>query len=429
MRGLYIHIPFCVKKCSYCDFYSLPGRMDSMEAYVQALLREAAHYREMSFETLYIGGGTPSLLGAKHLKTLIEGLKKTFNIKCHCEESRGNRDDVAISGGGTPTSCHCEERNDAAISGGGTDEVVLTEATIEMNPESATKEFLEAAKETGFNRLSIGVQSLADDELRSVGRIHTAEQALAAISLAKKVGFEAVSADLIIGLPGQTWTSLRNSMDALIKLGVRHISAYCLSLEEGTVLRDKPPDDLPDDEMQAKLYEETRKFLNIHGFLHYEISNFASKGYECRHNLNYWRGGEYLGLGAAAASHLGGMRWRNRADLDAYIQSPTGQIEEIETLGIEDKAAEEAMLRLRLVEEGIDIVELADRYEWDSIEGLVRRLEEMAGEGLLVREGIERTGYVRPDKIETQYAIGVRYKLAPESILTSNRIFERVISK
>ena len=376
MQGLYIHIPVCVKKCSYCDFYSLPGRLDMIGNYVQAVLQEAEHYKGMSFYTLFIGGGTPSLLGAKYLRMLMEGLDKTLRLPRRSAPRNGDE----------------------------------YEATIEVNPESATEEFLKAAKETGFNRVSIGVQSLADDELRSVGRIHTAGQAVEAIRQAKKAGFEAISADLIIGLPGQTWTSLRNSLKTLVEMEVGHISAYCLSLEEGTILGNKPPENLPDDEMQANLYEETRKFLKSCGYAHYEISNFARRGCECMHNINYWRGGEYLGLGTAAASHIEGRRWRNRADLDSYIQSPTTQIEEIEVLGIEEKAAEEAMLRLRLLEEGVDIVELADRYEWDSIKGIVERLEEMAREGLLVKWG-------------------TRYRLSEDKVLTSNRIFERVISK
>jgi oxygen-independent coproporphyrinogen III oxidase len=402
-RGLYIHIPFCVTKCSYCDFYSLTARLDLLEPYVQAVIQEARLDKNVilseakylvsgdkrldssldlhpvqndntPFQTLYIGGGTPSLLGAKHLRTLMDGLDKTLRLPCHS----------AL-------------RNEV-------------EATIEVNPESATPEFLIAAKESGFNRVSFGVQSLSDDELRSVGRIHTAEQAIEAVILAKKIGFEAISADLIIGLPGQTWPSLQKSLNTLIKLGVQHLSVYCLTLEEGTLLKNNPPADLPSDDMQAKLFEETRNFLKICGYAHYEISNFALRGYECRHNLNYWHGGEYLGLGTAAASHLNGIRFRNRADLDAYIKNPTTQIEEIETLDIEEKAAEEAMLRLRLIEEGIDIIELAERFGEESIEGIVQRLEGMAQEGLLIKEGM-------------------RYRLAPERILTSNPIFARVITK
>ena len=207
--------------------------------------------------------------------------------------------------------------------------VPLIESTIELNPESATPEFLQTVKNLGFTRLSFGVQSLNDNELKSVGRIHTAKQAVAAIKLAQNLKFPAISADLIIGLPGQTDKSLRKSLDTLISLGIQHLSVYCLSLEAGTPLANNPHPDLPSDDMQAQLFEETRSFLQSRGFAHYEISNFALPGYECLHNLNYWRGGEYLGLGPAAASHLHGKRFKNRPNLDAYLQNPTGQVEDI----------------------------------------------------------------------------------------------------
>ncbi|MDD5287606.1 MAG: radical SAM family heme chaperone HemW [Dehalococcoidales bacterium] len=463
MRGLYIHVPFCVKKCSYCDFYSLPARLDSVESYVQAVIQEARKYvlplpenhyshsskgwnpdvREIGldghglqkcrpelgegsprllssvgdsssrfvgtqkdnalFQTLYIGGGTPSLLGAKHLKELMDGLKKTLNLcsNRHCESTRV---DKAISGTrGSPTPGlprHSAPRN-------GTPEFM--EATIEVNPESATDEFLTAAKEAGFNRVSFGVQSLSDDELRSVGRIHTAAQAISAIKLAQKLDYKAISADLIIGLPGQTWSTLRKSLEKLVGLGIQHLSVYCLALEEGTPLAENPPFDLPSDDAQVELFEKARLLLKTLGYSHYEISNFALKGYECLHNLNYWRGGEYLGLGAAAASHLNGKRFKNKANLDAYLENPGGQTEYTEELKNEDKAAEEAMLRLRLLEEGLDTVELSDKFGSDNVKGIISRLDNMVQDGLLIRE--HKT-----------------YRLTPSRVMTSNPIFARVIA-
>jgi oxygen-independent coproporphyrinogen-3 oxidase len=435
MQGLYVHIPFCVKKCGYCDFYSLPSRLDSIEAYVQAIIKEAIFYRndilspvaaEMNvahgdssgtaylhkdnnlFQTLYIGGGTPSLLGAKYLKILIDGLENTLNLRInntnrHCEESRLYQDDATISGGKIPISPGLlrSTRNDA---------LGLVETTIEVNPESATSGFLKAAQDCGINRVSFGVQSLSDDELKSVGRIHTAAQAIEAIKLAGKIDFKSISADLIIGLPGQTWFTLQRSLEKLISLGIEHLSVYCLSLEEGTPLAKSPPDNLPSDDMQAKLYEDTRSFLAAAGFIHYEISNFALKGCECQHNLNYWRGGEYVGLGTAAASHLNGKRFRNKANLDAYLENPTGQIEYDEILSLKDKAAEEAMLRLRLVNEGLDIVELSKKYGDKNVAKLRKRLDSMAHEGSLISEGS-------------------RYRLASSRILTSNQIFARVLKE
>ena len=254
MKGLYIHIPFCVKKCSYCDFYSLPAPLHARESYVNAVLHESETYAGMSFQTMYLGGGTPSLLGGKLVTDLIYSISKSMNL------------------------------------------ADMVESTIEVNPESTTSGFLEAIKAAGINRVSIGVQSLDDSELKAAGRIHTAAQALETVILAKRRGFKAVSADLIIGLPGQTWLTLSRSLDTLVHSGIEHLSLYCLSLEEGTPLAKSPPDDLPSDDMQAELFQYASSFLEKRHYVHYEISNFALKGYECRHNLNYWRGGEYLGL-------------------------------------------------------------------------------------------------------------------------------------
>ena len=366
MRGLYIHIPFCVRKCAYCDFYSVPVHGNSLNEYVKALLRESTAYAGLSFQTLYLGGGTPSLLGAENLVHLIQGLHYSFDL----------------SG--------------------------VHEATMEANPESVTEELLIAAKEAGINRISIGVQSLADNELKRVCRIHSASQAIQAVQLTEKLGLK-ISADLIVGLPAQNWETLRSSIGRLLELNVMHLSLYCLSLELGTPLYQEPPADLPSEDEQAELFTRASSFLADHGFLHYEISNFALLGYECQHNLNYWRGGEYLGLGPAAASHLQGKRFRNRPDLTAYIQNPTGQIEDTEELDWHRKAAEEAMLGLRLLTEGINTAELARRYGHEPVNSLLHRLEAMAEEGMLIQSGSA-------------------YRLTPSRVLTSNPIFARVLN-
>ena len=494
MRGLYVHIPFCVSKCSYCDFYSLPARQDMVESYLHAVLLEAESYTDChsesfrrraknlvppttssnellshemgesrvrgdsllrhsdvtkseknlvsgpTFQTLYIGGGTPSLLGPKNLTTLITGLpchsersEESSSPNSHCAPSAkdvgsgfGSLSNFARNGEilstaaemydrpnpiaqdeSGQTSLLCKERlreNYFKVSSGGT----LIESTIELNPESATPEFLQTVKNLGFTRLSFGVQSLNDNELKSVGRIHTAKQAVTAIKLAQKLEFKAISADLIIGLPGQTSASLRKSLETLVELGIQHLSVYCLSLEANTPLANNPPPDLPTDDMQATLFEETRNYLITRGFAHYEISNFALPGYQCLHNLNYWRGGEYLGLGPAAASHLDGKRFKNSANLDAYLQNPIGQIEDIEELSAKDKAAEEAMLRLRLLEEGLDADVLTERFGQENAHDIFTRLDKMVQECLLIHEGS-------------------KYRLTPSRILTSNPIFARVL--
>lgn len=366
MKGLYIHIPFCLQKCRYCDFYSLPARLNAHEAYVDAVLRESEAYAGMSFQTMYLGGGTPSLLGGKLISDLIHGLGKSLNL------------------------------------------AGIVEATIEVNPESTTREFLEAARNSGINRVSTGVQSLTDSELKAVGRIHNAAQALETVRLARQLSFKAISADFIIGLPGQTWLTLNQSLDTLVSSGIEHLSLYCLSLEEGTPLAENPPGDLPSDDMQAELFQQASSFLKERHYIHYEISNFALKGYECRHNINYWQGGEYLGLGPSAASHLGGRRFRNRADLNAYLENPACLITDSEVLYPKDKVAEEAMLRLRLLEEGIEVSELTARFGQNNVETLIRRLEYMASGGRLVADCS-------------------RYRLPPSRVLTSNPIFAEVL--
>ncbi len=462
MKALYIHIPFCVRKCSYCDFYSLPDRQSAMSSYVQALLQEAVSFPlsqrgikgdlpspsflrrdlkgELAFQTLYLGGGTPSLLGPQNLQILITGLyvlsvssplmgedkgegvqKKGSGFEPdRPNQSRQNNSaknlvtlvPSPLTGYSTERS-ECREGQDEGVPQKGEklkgEGLQLAESTLEANPESATQSFLQTAKNLGFNRLSFGVQSLADNELQSIGRIHTAAQSISAVKLAQKLGFYNISVDLIIGLPGQTWHSLCNSLETLTDLGIPHLSVYCLSLETGTPLALNPPPNLPSDDAQAELFAQARAFLLAQGFVHYEISNFARPGFECRHNLNYWRGGEYLGLGPAAASHLDGKRFKNKNDLDAYLTNPTGQIEYVEELAPANKAAEEAMLRLRLLEEGLNADELTAKFGPANTSAIIARLDKMVQEELLLQTGST-------------------YRLSPAHILTSNPIFSRVLT-
>ncbi|MBN1366332.1 MAG: radical SAM family heme chaperone HemW [Dehalococcoidales bacterium] len=366
MRGLYIHIPFCVKKCAYCDFYSVPSADEYIGNFADAVIIEAQKYNKLICSTFYIGGGTPSILGTENLNRLLSGIYAAFDLRR------------------------------------------MAEATIEVNPDSATPAFLKTAKRRGFNRVSIGVQSLVDTELKSVGRIHTADQATAAVMNARQAGFKSISADLIIGLPEQNWTSLRLSLESLTGLEIQHLSLYCLSLEPGTPLAENPPKKLPSDNIQAKLFDKACDFLDRHGFIHYEISNFAKPGYECKHNLNYWRGGEYVGLGPAAASHFEGKRYKNKADLEAYLNRPTKQVTEEETLPPAEKAAEEAMLRLRLLQEGLDIDEMAERFGEPTVRSLMKRLNRLVIEGSLLRED-------------------AGYRLNPAKVLVSNPILARVL--
>lgn len=366
MPGLYVHIPFCASKCYYCDFYSLTGETGSLDLYLEALFREAAKYRDIRFETIYIGGGTPSILGPLKLERLIQGLSQCLDLR------------------------------------------TLSEASIEVNPESACKGFYDAALSLGFNRVSIGVQSLNNEELKKAGRIHDAGMAIDAVNAARDSGFLNISTDIIVGLPGQTRKSLLSTLDRLCCLPLSHVSVYCLSIGEHTVFGVNRPDDLADDDKQAELFEDAAEFLMRNGFKHYEISNFSLSGKECRHNLNYWRGGEYVGLGPAAASHIKGRRFKNRPSLQQYLECSEVVISEEEDLCKDDKIVEEAILRLRLLEEGLDLLDLAGRYSDVNIQLLRKRLDRLWGEKML-----EKSGHT--------------YRLPLKRVLVSNQVFMNVM--
>ncbi|MDD5397755.1 MAG: radical SAM family heme chaperone HemW [Dehalococcoidia bacterium] len=366
MRGLYIHIPFCVSKCFYCDFYSVSEKLGLMDEYIDVLLAEADSCRGMDFSTLYLGGGTPSILGAERLEKLVIGLRRRFDLHD------------------------------------------LQESTIEVNPESAGIDLLATAYRLGIGRVSIGIQSLNDGELKKSGRAHNRRQALETIDSALSSGYRNISADIMIGLPGQTAQSLGETLSVLTGAGINHVSAYCLSVEEGTAFYRCPPPDLPGEDEQASLFEYAVDILKTHGFVHYEISNLARPGSECLHNLNYWRGGEYLGLGPAAASHISGTRFRNSPNLERYLVDPLSDREGEEHLEDASKAGEEAMLRLRLVQEGLDMQKMNNKYGRNAIEGVEARPNKLVGRRSLAREGDV-------------------FRLQPAYVLISNSVFIDVI--
>ena len=363
--GLYLHIPYCRRKCPYCSFCSLPGHRHVPHAYIKALLTEAEAFRGKAFQTLFIGGGTPSLLGRVHLNHLIAGLKSIFHL----------------SG--------------------------LQEATIEVNPESTTQTFLQAARDSGITRLSIGVQTLQSRELAAAGRKHTPKQALDLISRAREAGFSSISADMIVGLPGQRKESLISGLEILMKSGIDHLSLYCLSLDPQSPMALRAPDDLPTDDDQAEWFEESVITLKKAGFDHYEISNFARPEHHCIHNVLCWRGESYLGIGAAA-SHLDGVRSRNCSSVSDYLNSPGCCKEEVERLDLPAKAAEETIIRLRLLMEGVNLDSLEQRFTPVNVERLKHRLEMLAHEGSLVRDRNV-------------------YRLHPAHVLTSNAVFRQLL--
>ena len=302
VKGLYLHIPFCAAKCSYCDFHSAFENDTTMDAYCAALCREMETYKGYNLDSLYIGGGTPSLLGAERLKKILDAVHKNFTL----------------SG----------------------------EATLEANPADNLYPVFSAAKQGGINRVSMGVQSGIEEELKILSRRHRLEEARQAVEDCRRAGIDNISLDLMLGIPLQTPDSLHSSIDFLTSLSPSHISAYILKLEEGTALYKNRFDyPFPSEDATADLYLQTVEELNVAGFKQYEISNFAKAGFESRHNLKYWRGEEYIGIGAAAHGFLNGERYFYPPDTLGFIENPT-KISDGKGGGEEEKF----MLGLRLAE-------------------------------------------------------------------------------
>ena len=282
-RSLYVHVPFCRSKCAYCDFNSYAGQEGLIPAYVDALLREAAAWSEAAetLDTVYLGGGTPSLLPLSQMERLMTGLHGSFTFAADAEVS------------------------------------------LEANPESVDLPNLRGLRELGFNRLSIGVQSFDDRELRFLGRVHDTATAEAAYAAARQAGFANVSLDLIFGLPGQRPAQWRRSLEKALTLEPEHLSLYALTVEEETPLATRiaaGESRAPDEDAQAEMYAWSEEALALAGYEHYEISNWARPGRRCRHNLTYWQSDPYLGLGAGAHSYLGGCRFANEMRPDRYIE-------------------------------------------------------------------------------------------------------------
>ena len=352
--GVYIHIPFCRQKCFYCDFPSWAGREKYMEAYIGALCREirqqgSLYVRQWGWpSTIYIGGGTPSVLPEELLEQMLQQARDIFGH--------------------------------------------VAEFTMECNPGTVDAAKLTLLHRYGVNRLSFGVQSFDDRLLRAIGRIHTAAQAAEAIALARASGFTNVSLDLMYGLPGQSLADLQASVAQALSLQPEHISIYGLQLEEGTAfakMQELGKLHLPGDELTEQMYDYMTQELPAHGYVRYEISNFARHGFASRHNLSYWQDVPYLGLGAAAHSYLDGIRYENVADIGTYIQQiKAGQLPRVpEEPATREIAMEEfAFLALRTAT-GISRARFQQRFGvcLDSIYGAV--IGELVRQGALVSEG------------------------------------------
>lgn len=362
---IYIHIPFCVRKCYYCDFLSGPADEETIDKYVKSLINEIEYYGErygkqgtnVPITSIFFGGGTPSLLESRYIKAIMNKLKDSFYI----EES--------------------------------------AEITIECNPGTANEEKLNTYRELGINRISIGLQSANDEELKSIGRIHTFDQFMTIYNEARKAGFDNINVDLMSALPYQTLDSYKETLYKIIELNPEHISAYSLILEEGTCLYEKIEEleregketGLPDEDTERNMYYETKTILEEKGYFRYEISNYAKKGKECKHNIAYWRRNDYIGLGIGAASYIEGVRMKNISDINEYIsieRVPSSSEDESETeiLTNEDKMAEFMFLGLRMVE-GISVKDFEQEFykEFNEVYGDITKKH--IEDGLLIQSG------------------------------------------
>lgn len=313
---LYIHIPFCVKKCAYCDFLSAPADRDAREAYVSALLREIRSFpgeygldnREVI--SVFVGGGTPSLLDGVRMKEIMDALREHFLFA-----------------------------PDAEI-------------TVEANPGTLDREKLRLYGRSGINRLSLGLQSASDRELRVLGRIHTYGDFLESYRNAREEGFANINVDLISAVPGQTYEDWIRNLRTVAELGPEHISAYSLIIEPGTPFAQMELD-LPDEDTEYRMYEDTAAILGEYGYRQYEISNYAREGFACRHNAGYWKRTEYLGIGLGAASLFEGRRFHNTVDMKEYLADsgrPGAMRKDMENLTRQDEEEEYMFLGLRMTE-------------------------------------------------------------------------------
>lgn len=334
--SLYIHIPFCKSKCYYCDFLSFPGcTVSEHKRYVEALIEEIKAYGDVAIrndyivKTIFIGGGTPSILDGAYIRQIVETIYSVFVVSMDVE------------------------------------------FTIEGNPDSLCTDKLKLYKEIGINRLSIGLQSAVDDELKIIGRPHNYDQFVAAYNSARQCKFHNINIDIMSDLPTQTFKSYGSTLARVLSFAPEHISAYSLILEENTPFfyDEEIKRLIPDEEIDRKMYAQTKKLLSISGYNRYEISNYSKTGYECRHNLTYWSGGDYIGVGLGSSGYIEGYRYSNISDMREYIEAnPKDKICDRHILSRKDMIEEYMFLGLRKIK-GISVEEFSSRFE-ENIYGL-----------------------------------------------------------
>ena len=361
--GIYIHIPFCKQKCYYCDFVSFSNKEGYIEKYVETVKREIDSYdlSKYNITTIYIGGGTPSRIPSEKIQEILEKIKQKIS----------------------KNQTRWEDR----------------EITIELNPGTVDEEKIKKYKEIGINRLSIGLQSTNNKLLKEIGRIHTFEDFKKTYNLVKKVGFENINVDLMIGLPNQTISDVKESLNEIIKLNPTHVSIYSLIVEENTKMEqliNNKELQLLDEELERQMYWYVKNTLELNGYNHYEISNFAKKGKESKHNLNCWEQKEYIGLGLAAYSYLNGVRYGNTSNIEEYInvqdffnrseleESGIRIVDEVQTL--EDKRKEYMLLGLRKIE-GVSIQKFKEKFVENPIFLFRKELEKLVNEELIAIDG------------------------------------------
>ena len=325
---LYLHIPFCVKKCAYCDFLSFPSGQELQRQYAKRLMEDidcmGKEYGDIPVDTIFIGGGTPSVPESRLIVDLMEHVNRAFQI------------------------------SDGA------------EISMEANPGTVTREKLKEYRRAGINRISFGLQSANDRELKLLGRIHTWAEFLESFALARECGFTNLNIDLMSALPGQTCESWKDTLKRVTDLEPEHISAYSLIIEEGTPFGEKYGSEegrklLPDEDSEREMYHETKRFLRECGYERYEISNYAKPGRECRHNIGYWTGVPYLGLGLGASSYMNGSRFAVSSDMQQYLGEKPGTFTDVEKLTKKDMEEEFFYVGLRMVS-GVSLTEFKERF-------------------------------------------------------------------
>lgn len=364
--GIYIHIPFCKKKCEYCDFKSYVGKENLIDRYIKWVnheLKEVGEGNKIDYEnniddliivkTIYIGGGTPSILPPKYISDILRTVKENYTI---------------------------DNEN--------------LEVTIEVNPGTVDEEKLMEYKKCGVNRLSIGLQATQNRLLNVLGRIHTYNDFLVTYNSARKIGFDNINVDLMLGIPGQSLEDVQESVEKIIKLSPEHISTYSLIIEEGTPFYkklEKNEINLPGEEIERKMYWLVKRKLEDAGYVHYEISNFAKRGYESKHNLACWNQEEYVGVGAAAHSYTNNVRYSNICEIEEYINNyendmETNNFEFHEKQTKDSKMKEFMMLGLRKIN-GIKIQDFKNKFGENPIYLYKKELDKLVNENLLEIDG------------------------------------------